>query len=621
VADASPDMRPLRRGKDGSVIAIDFETQAIAGNPTVRPPQPVGMAYKRSGYKGRYLAWGHPTGNSPGAFEKAQAILRKAIAEREPIVMHNSKFDIAVAEAHMGVRFDPDPTLIHDTLFSVFLHDPYADTFSLKPSSERILGLPPSEQDSLRDWILTHVAGATEKNFGAFIAKAPVQIVTPYAIGDVDRTLRLHQFLIGQVPQAAYTREQKLRNILMGSERRGILCDVERLAHDTSELEAALIQSTQHLQTILQEEEIDTPTKLANALDRAGKIGKWVLTPTGKRSTSRPNLEAAIADKEVLHLLQYRGALSHLLSQFARPWLELADQYGGRLHPEWNQVRQSYHNDESLKLKGTKTGRLSCSKPNFQNMPNEYTITIPKGYPALPLMRQYILADKGYRWLKRDYSQQELRIMAHYSEGRLCQRYKLDPRIDAHVETSNLIVEHTGLTLPRKHVKITGFSVIYGAGKRQLASQLGVTEDEAASILRAYFKALPEVPKLMQKCSQRGNSGGTIITWGGREYPVEPPKILKNGRYANYSYKLLNYLIQGSAGDCTKESLIRWDQDKGDAEFLATVHDENDIQAPEDSWRSAMRKLKKAMESIEFDVKMVSDGFTGVNWANLKECQ
>jgi DNA polymerase-1 len=603
------------------MLAIDFETQAIVGNPTARPPKPVGMAYKRSGYKGRYLPWGHPTGNVPGAFDKAVAILRTAILAREPIVMHNSKFDLAVAEAHMGVTFNSDPTLIHDTLFSVFLHDPYADSFSLKPSSERILGLPPTEQDALKDWILSHIPKATAKDFGAYIAQAPAEIVGPYAIGDVKRTLDLHTFLIEKIPTAAYQREQKLRPILMDSERRGILCDTEKLAYDTEKLEAALVRCTQELQTTLDEEDIDTPTKLANALERAGKIGSWILTPTGLRSTSRANLEAAIADKSVLHLLQYRGALAHMLSQFARPWLQLADEYNGRLHPEWNQVRQSYHNMDSKDLKGTKTGRLSCSKPNFQNMPNEYEIVIPKGYPPLPLMRQYILADKGYRWLKRDYSQQELRILAHFSEGRLYDRYQINPRIDAHVETSNLIVEHTGLTLPRKHVKITGFSIIYGAGLPKLAEQLGVQYDDAQMTRRAYFKALPEVPKLMKTCSQRGNGGGTIITWGGREYPVEPPKVLKNGRYANYAYKLLNYLIQGSAGDCTKESLIRWDSIKGDAQFLATVHDENDIQAPEDVWVKEMAKLKKAMESIEFDVKMLSDGFTGVDWANLEECK
>jgi DNA polymerase I-like protein with 3'-5' exonuclease and polymerase domains len=131
--------------------------------------------------------------------------------------------------------------------------------------------------------------------------------------------------------------------------------------------------------------------------------------------------------------------------------------------------------------------------------------------------------------------------------------------------------------------------------------------------------ALPEVPKLMQDCSRRGRMGDPIVTWGGRQYLAEPAKIV-NGKYRSYEYKLLNYLIQGSAADCTKESIIRWNENKGNGEFLVTVHDENGIQAPKHSWKKDMALLRKAMESIEFDVKMLSDGFVGANWASLAPC-
>jgi len=599
---------------------LDFETEAIVGNVSVRPPKPVGLAYKRPGYKGIYAPWGHPSGNVPGAYDKARAVIQEAIDSGDDILFHNAKFDIAVAEAHMDVSFkNVDPLRIHDTLFSVFLHDPYASSFSLKPSAERILGLPPSEQDALRDWILSHVPQATEKNFGAFIALAPASIVGPYAIGDVDRTLKLHQFLIDKIPLGAYQREQKLRPILQASEVHGIRCDVERLNEDTAGYEKALERCNYSLYTQLGGEcNLDSGEELANALEAAGKIGQWVKTATGRRSVARANLEAAIADPVLLKMLQYRGALSHCLSNFLRPWCELSGDYGGRLHPEWNQVRQM--RDGSNDTKGTRTGRLSGSKPNFQNVADEYTVAIPKGYPTMPLMRSYMLADKGMVWCKRDYSQQELRILAHFSEGRLFERYKANPRIDAHEETSNLITEHTGLELDRRPVKITGFSIIYGAGLTKLAESLGVPYAEAQAIRNAYFKALPEVPLLMKDCSSRGKSGGTIETWGGRVYPVEPPRIIK-GRYVDFSYKLLNYLIQGSAGDCTKESIVRWDADKGNGQFLSTVHDENNIQAPEESWQEDMAKLRGAMESIEFDVEMLSDGSYGQNWANLKECE
>jgi len=598
---------------------FDFETEAIVGNVSVRPPKPVGLAYKRPGYKGRYVAWGHPDGNHTDGYAIAQKWLEEAIASGEPFLFHNAKFDISVAEAHMGVSFaNVPPTHIHDTLYSIFLHDPYASTFSLKPSAERILGLPPSEQDALRDWILSHAPQATEKTAGAYIALAPASIVGPYAIGDVDRTLKLHEFLINKIPLGAYQREQRLMPILRESEKHGIRCDVTKLNADTAAYEAALERCNDSLCAQIGACNLDSGEELANSLEAAGKISQWILTPTGRRSVSRANLEAAISDIPFLRLLQYRGALSYALSSFLRPWCELSGDYGGRLHPEWNQVRQD--SAMAKTLKGTRTGRLSGSRPSFMNVSNEYDIVIPDSYPAMPLMKEYLLPDKGMRWLKRDYSQQELRILAHFSEGRLYERYQENPRLDAHEETSALITEHTGLTLPRKPVKIIGFSVIYGAGLAKLAESLSIPYGEAQTLRNAYYKALPEVPLLMRECSNRGKSGSVIETWGGRQYPVEPPRLV-NGRMMEFSYKLLNYLIQGSAADCTKEAILRWDADKGTGQFLATVHDEINIQSPVGKSIKDMAKLRDSMESIEFDVQMLSDGFVGNSWAKLETCE
>jgi DNA polymerase-1 len=599
------------------MLVVDFETKAIRGNPTVRPPAPVGMAFKRPGFKSQYLAWGHPSGNNCEGPERARLRLVEAIAAGEPLLFHNSKFDVAVAEHYFGLRF-PDPLLVHDTIFQVFLYDPYAESFALKPSAERILNWPPEEQETLRAWILAHVQ-CKPSEWGAYISEAPAELVAPYARGDVRRTLALYEFLQDKVPLAAYQREQRLRPIIMEGERRGVCCDVELLEADVAQYEGALIRVDRQARKILAapEANLDSGEELADALDKAGLVKEWPLTPTGRRSTARGALETAVEHPILLPLLQYRGALSHCLSNFGRPWLALAQDYNGRLHPEWNQVRQERGNND---VKGTRTGRLSCSKPNFQNPPNEYSIVIPSGLPDLPIMRKYLIPDKGYVWLKRDYSQQELRILAHYSEGRLFDRYQADPRIDAHEETQALIKEHAGIDLIRKHVKITGFSIIYGSGVPHLSKMLGVTVDDGRATRDAYFAALPEVPKLMNDCTRRGRMHSSISTWGGREYYAETPKIVK-GRYRSFEYKLLNYLIQGSAADCTKESLIRWNEDKGAGEFLCTVHDENNIQAPVGRWRQDMTKLRTAMESIEFDVKMLSDGYFGKSWATLETCK
>jgi len=596
------------------VWVIDFETDAIVGNPTVRPPIPCGVATKRPGYKSRYFAWGHPSDNTC-TFEDAKNHLGEIVASGAPLLFHNAKFDLAILNKYFGLY--PAPERIHDTMFLIFLADPYADTFSLKPSSERLLGIPPEEQDELRDWILAHVDGATEKNFGAYISYAPGNIVAPYAKGDVDRTLSLYQAFHDKVPLEAYDRERRLLKTVMESEKRGVRLDQAALEEDMGNLEASLVRAEEGVRGFLKADDInlDSGMQLAEALESSGLCRPLPRTPTGRRSTARNALLGAITHPDLRGLLVYRAAVSHLLSNFGRPWVELGKEYNGRLHPDWNQVRTSRGDD----VRGTRTGRLSCGKPNFQNMPNEYDIEIPEGLAELPLMRQYLLPDKGMVWGKRDYSQQELRILAHFSEGRLFERYQADPRIDAHTETSALVTHHTGLELPRKDIKIIGFSIIYGAGLQKLCEQLGRPYDEAASMRSAYFKALPEIKPLMEECSRIGRSGGKIITWGGREYPVEPPRIDKrNGRMMDFSYKLLNYLIQGSAGDCTKEAICRWEADKGNGQFLATVHDEINIQFPRESAKQDMAKLRTAMEGIEFDVKMLSDGFVGKNWAHLE---
>jgi DNA polymerase-1 len=397
---------------------------------------------------------------------------------------------------------------------------------------------------------------------------------------------------------------------------------MDLLADDLMYYEDIMVYLDRRLRKLLRTPglNLDSGDELANALDKCGLVEHWPLTPTGRRSTARDAIQAAVSSPKVSGLLQYRGALGHCLANFARPWLALAQASpsGERLHPEWNQVRQRGKQENDLK--GTKTGRLSCSNPNFQNPPNEYDLSIPPGLPDLPIMRKYLLPERGHVWAKRDYSQQELRILAHFSEGRLYERYMDDPRIDAHTETGALIKEYAHKDLPRKYVKITGFSVIYGSGIPGLSRQLGVHPNDAQDVRDAYFAALPEVPTLMRECQDRGKRGLSVVTWGGRHYFVEPPKVIK-GQRRSFEYKLLNYLIQGSAADCTKEAILRWDEDPGNGEFLCTVHDEINISIPKEGWHVGMGKLRKAMESIEFDIPMLSDGSYGPNWATLKECK
>lgn len=597
------------------MITIDFETHPIEGNTSVSPPVPVGVAIKCGSQSSKYHAWGHPTNNNT-TYEKARAELARAWESDDDLLFHNAKFDVSVAIAHMDLPM-PHWERINDTMYLLFFNDPYSTNLSLKPNAEALLDLPPDEQEDLFRWIVNHCPVRTAKETGAWIFAAPGDLVGKYAEGDTDRTYLLYEKLWPSIESRlmvpAYRREQRIMPIAYYSEKRGVRVDVEKLATDLEKYETALLKCESMIMKKLKVKELDFGKKdeLANAIEAAGFIDQWVLTPTGRRSTAKDALERSITNPDILHLLRYRGALAGCLQTFARPWFELA-QSDGRIHTSWNQVRS--HASDSKDSRGSRTGRFSASKPSLMNVTNEHTIAIPDGLPPPPLMREYLLPEEGHVWLKRDFSSQEVRILAHFEDGALMEAYRENPRLDPHQTGREKIAEITSVTYPRKDVKITGFSIIYGSGVPSLAEQLGRPREEAKAIKDAYLAAFPGIKMLQTNVSNRGRSGKSIRTWGGREYYVEPPKII-NGKKMDFSYKLLNYLIQGSAADQTKQCLCDWDERRApDDVFLATVHDELNISAPAEDWQTSMRVLQECMDQDLFDTPMRSEGFVGPNW-------
>ena len=584
------------------MITIDFETEAIDGNPLLHPPKPVGVAIAAEGEQPFYttdLAKLEPYWNSG-----------------KQLLFHNAPFDIEVAVRHLGLR-RPHWETVQDTMYALFLADPYARTLSLKPSAERYLSLPPEEQDDLTNWILTNVPQATKKNAGAFISLAPEELVAPYAIGDVVRTRELYDYLMPNTPQDPYDRERRLSPILVEGTQRGIRIDRARLEEDIDMYEKAVLSCRDQLVQRLECSDginLDSNQEFADALDSAGVVKEWRYTPTGKRSVSKTNLIEVIEDREVLDLFMYYSSLGTCLGTFMLPWFS-ASEADGRVHPSWNHVR----NTENHATAGTRTGRLSSSSPNFQNVPNTFGQAIPHGLPSLPQMRLYCLPEEGHVWLKRDFSSQEVRILAHFEDGALMQQYQKDPLFDPHDMARGFIKDATSIDYPRKDVKITAFSIIYGSGVRGLSQQLHRPANEATHLKEAYLRAVPGVKKLTRGCSARGQAGDYITTWGGRRYYTEPSKVV-NGRKMDFSYKLLNYLIQGSAADQTKQCLNDWYENyRGTGVYLATVHDEINISAPIDDAAQEMERLRDAMEQDLFDVPMKSEGFMGNNWQEIEE--
>jgi len=175
------------------LVGLDFETDSIMPRPDY-PPEPKGCAILRDDNvdAGFYYAWGHPSGNN---CDKDVAYREIAEYFEDPeieLVMHNAAFDCAVAYKHLQVQIPWGR--IHDTMLYAFIDHPFGE-LSLKPLSDLALGMPPEEQEELRQWLISHgVVRSGDKNWGAHICKAPGNIVAPYAIGDVMRTLKLLYF-------------------------------------------------------------------------------------------------------------------------------------------------------------------------------------------------------------------------------------------------------------------------------------------------------------------------------------------------------------------------------------------------------------------------------------------
>jgi DNA polymerase-1 len=603
-------------------VTIDFETKAIEKRPAY-PPEPVGVAIKYPGRKGQYLAWGHPEGNNTTK-QRAKEELRDIVRSGAETLFHNSKFDVDVMEEKMGVR-PPPPEKIHDTMYSLFMTDPHAKTLSLKPSSERLLGLPPDEQDAVRDWLVSQKIIRRGGNPGPFISEAPGGIVGTYAIGDVDRTLGLHRLVYPQIVANgmldAYRREQILMPLLLQNERRGLHIDVPLLMEELVVYELALIATENWLRRRLKAPDLDfnKDRQLADALERSGVVTEFVVTEGGQNSVSKQNLTPDMfSDRKVASALGYRNRLATCLSTFMRPWA--ANQSGGYIHTNWNQVRQN-HDDKNQA--GARTGRMS-SNPNFMNIPTDW-MTKDDGYvhpaflrvPPLPKIRRYVLPDPDCVFLHRDYNQQELRILAHFENGTLMGEYQTTPTLDIHTYIQKRVEQITGMHLERRAVKVLNFGMIYGMGAGALARKLGITEQYAKEIKAAHRRALPDLKALEREIKELGKGGVPIVTWGGRQYLTEPP-IIHKGRKMSFEYKLLNYLIQGSAADITKQAIINYHQLRREGRFLVTVHDEINISAPKKAAKREMELLREAMQSVPLDVTLLTDGKMGPNWAELQ---
>lgn len=615
-----------------TLVAYDFETEEIKDYPQY-PPKPVGISIYEKGGTPHYYAWGHPTGNNCTEDEAVQAISKYWHSAEYELIAWNSPFDRLICHVHWGLPLN-SAAKQHDGLVLAFLLDPHARELGLKPVAEKELGLPPEERDAVKDWLVSNgVCKDSKRAWGAHISKAPGDLVGKYADGDTLRTLQLFELQYRKVVDSgmlrAYEREMALQPIMLAASIEGIPVSAEHLKRDIDMYTKALEQVDTRIFELcgVGPFNINSAAQLADAIDRVVLGIVWPLTKTGRRSTSKATMEHVLGSLqgELLALLQYRASVNTCVNTFMKEWLRQAThpEGDGKIHCLWHTTRS----DDG----GARTGRLS-SNPSFMNIPTLKSAKFAKcielweehlkdlGIPGLPNVRYYIdTCNDEELVVKRDFSSQELRVLAHYEDGPLLQAFRADPGLDLHQWACDKIKELTGIVITRKQAKTVAFSILYGSGLAKLAEGLHTDQDAARIIKDAYLDAIPGIAQLSTQLKARAKQGRPIRTWGGRQYYVEPPRFDPEvGRWRSFEYKMLNYLIQGSSADISKDAIIEYAARKQHGTFLLMVHDELVLKVHKDHLVSEMQILKECMESVPLDCPLTSEGEIGRNYHELE---
>ena len=628
-----------------SVITIDFETKPIEDRPSY-PPEPVGVAIKYDNEPGKYMAWGHAAGENNATQDEARSELAQAMGSGADLLFHDAYFDLSVIHEFFGMEL-PHWRRVHDTAILAFLRDPHARSHGLKELAEQHLNWPPAERDAIGDWAWEHRVRIKEE-FGIKATRsrskrdnqlhitkvwqyywiAPGGLAGKYAIGDVDRTYGLFKAWIKDIADmsmmGAYDREREVAPIFYQNERDGMRVDHEKLSTDVA-IYSDLMEyvEEQFCERLgISHLNFDNDGDMAEALSSAGivKDEDWVLTKSGQRSVSKDNLKINhFQDPQVYHVLGYRNRLKTALDMFMRTWLKQADATGGRIHTHWNTTRGADG--------GTRTGRPSSYKPNILNISKDFEDNFvgwehPEfllGDQTLPLVREYVIADHDDDIIcHRDFNGQELRVFAEYECGPLKAEYLKNPALDVHQLVSDKVSSlFPDVTLNRHRTKIINFRKIYGGGPKSFMDDLGVSYDEAKQFGNYHAAALPGHKVLVDTITRLARRGIPIRTWGGRMYLPEPPAKI-DGRWVDFCYKLINYLIQGSAADITKQAMIDWhNHPDREARFLLQVYDELNINVHSSKAVAQMAILKEVMERPRLDVPMLSEGKHGFSWGHL----
>jgi len=602
-------------------IFLDFESEAIGPRPEQYPPKPVGLAVlDRTGqFKSGYYSFSHDSNNNTD-FNTVRELLKDIWASNRHICFHNAMFDMAIIYEKFDLPFI-HPSRMHDTMVLAFLHDPYVRSLSLKELCKEWLNIQPEERDELFMWLVEHIEAVKKKpkTAGAYIARGPADLVGKYANADVRLTAALFDFtemVRADMPEA-YFREMSLMPVLLENSKLGVRVDTAGLQGCLDKAKADIAMCEEWLFKYFGTDDINfnSGIQLVNVIMAKGVYNKDKKWPTSDKNTplsDKDTLKDMLTDDELSSVLRHRDVLVKLTGTYIEPWL-MQSSSTGRIYTEWNTVRGE--------VGGTRTGRLSA-KPTLQTMPTRGPKTpLPLVLQGLviPKIRQFILPDEGHLMAAADFQAQELRLFAHFEDGKLAEQYRKDPNADLHTFAANLMSEKAGRVVIRDYAKTMSFGILYGAGPKKISEMLGIPYDEAKLLIDLYkSEVAPGLDKVNRDLMDRYKLRAPFSTIGGRLVKGEPPKII-NGRLMNFAFKSLNTLIQGSGADMAKQAMIDYHKVALGSRLLLSLHDELIISAEADVVQREAEKLAHCMiHAFTLDVPLIAEAKVGNNFAEVK---
>jgi DNA polymerase-1 len=592
VMDAETLTRWIESLTAAPLFAFDTETTSLDYMRT----EIVGVSFCIEPGHAAYVPLAHDYAGAPAQLDRARVLeaLRPLLEDPSHGKLgQHLKFDMHVLQNY-GIHLRGQR---YDTMLESYVLNSTATRHDMDSMAAHFLGM--------RTIHFEDVAGKGAKQIG--FNQVSIEKAAEYSAEDADVTLRLHRVLwprLEQVPSLARVYqeiEQPLVPVLQRMERHGVLIDRAMLHAQSGEIALRLreIEALAHVEAA-GPFNLESPKQLQQILFE--RLGLPVLrkTPSGTPSTAEDVLEELASNYPLPRLiLEYRG-LAKLRSTYTERLPE-------QINPDTGRVHTSYHQAVAA------TGRLSSTDPNLQNIP----IRSPEGRR----IRQAFIAAPGYRLLAADYSQIELRIMAHLSGDEGLLRAFAEDR-DIHQSTA---AEVFGVALDevsgdqRRSAKAINFGLIYGMSAFGLARQLGVARGAAQSYVDLYFARYPGVRAYMDATREQARRDGYVETVFGRRLYL--PEIRSRNRqlqqYAERS--AINAPMQGTAADIIKRAMITIDawcqRPEVPAKLLMQVHDELVLEVPEDFVEQAAREVSARMNgAAQLAVPLKVEVGSGLNW-------